>query len=54
MGGPGTGQVSMCFLGFGDLAVSWAAALRDPDWITVSAYLPATLRVAAIQVGMIA
>lgn len=41
MGGPGTGQVSMCFLGFGDLAVSWAAALRDRDWITVSAYLPA-------------
>jgi 3-hydroxyisobutyrate dehydrogenase-like beta-hydroxyacid dehydrogenase len=41
MGGQGTGQVSLCFLGFGDLAVSWAAALRGRDWITVSAYLPA-------------
>jgi 3-hydroxyisobutyrate dehydrogenase-like beta-hydroxyacid dehydrogenase len=41
MGGHGTGQISMCFLGFGDLAVSWAAALRGRDWITVSAYLPA-------------
>lgn len=39
--GQGTGDVSMCFLGFGDLAVSWAAALRGRDWITVSAYLPA-------------
>jgi 3-hydroxyisobutyrate dehydrogenase-like beta-hydroxyacid dehydrogenase len=39
--GQGTGQVSMCFLGFGDLAVSWAAALRGRDWIAVSAYLPA-------------
>lgn len=41
MGGQGTGRVSICFLGFGDLAVSWAAALRGRDWITVSAYLPA-------------
>lgn len=41
MGGQGTGQVGMCFLGFGDLAVSWASALRGRDWVTVSAYLPA-------------
>jgi 3-hydroxyisobutyrate dehydrogenase-like beta-hydroxyacid dehydrogenase len=41
MSGQGTGQVSLCFLGFGDLAVSWAAAWQGRDWITVSAYLPA-------------
>lgn len=41
MGGQGTDRVSISFLGFGDLAVSWAAGLRGRDWITVSAYLPA-------------
>jgi len=41
MGGQNTGQVHICFVGFGDLAVSWAAALQGRDWVTVSAYLPA-------------